>query len=279
MNIEIYQTFHRPWPYRTACDWITPVAVGNYNEPAFLKDNTGDNIAHLNPYYAEFTTMYWAWKNRPLPDIVGFYHYRRYLHVDQHDENFRWAGKIDKGSRYEISCIDQRHMIDQMSSEAAKNKILSMMESTDILMSFPMRFDVPVPQQWIQHHPVEPLQVFVEELIAVMPHNEKKIKFFLSQYGQINWPVMIMRKNTFLRFCNQLFPLLDRVFRRIGTPYDAYQNRYLCFLVERFLPLWLHLEEIYPSYVPCVTLHEVATPTVMRKTMVEETHRAGPIPR
>ena len=112
MTIEIYQTFHRPFPYKKQCEWIKPVGVGGYSEPGFLTDNTGDNIANLNPYYSEFTTMYWVWKNRQLPDVVGFYHYRRYLHIDQYDDNFRWGGKIDKGTHFQVDYIEEPHVLD-----------------------------------------------------------------------------------------------------------------------------------------------------------------------
>ena len=259
MNIEIYQTFHRPFPYKK-CDWIKPVGVGGYHEPGFLKDNTGDNIAHLNPYYSEFTTMYWVWKNVQLPDAVGFYHYRRYLHIDHHDRNFKWGGKIDKGSHYQVDYIEQPHVMELLTSDHYKEKITSMLQSTDAITGYPMRFDVTVPQQWAQHHPMEPLIAFVDELKQQYPHNHRQINYFFSQYGRCTWPVMIMKKDLFLRFCETLFPLLDRIFKKIGTPYNSYQNRYLCFLVERFIPVFFHLNNVHPNWVPTMTLYTPEVP-------------------
>jgi hypothetical protein len=253
MNLKIFQTIHKPFP-RKSCDWIVPVAVGQYNESGVIKDNTGDNISHLNPYYAEFTTMYWAWKNALEDcDAVGFYHYRRYLHVMHHDEDFKWAGKIDKGSHFQVDYRKNPHMLETVVSDSYRNKIIDMLHSTEVISGYHMRFDTTVPQQWAQHHPAEPFAVFLEELEKQYPRYQPQIRGFFSSYGRINWPVFIMRRETFLRFCEQLFPLLDSVFHRVGTPYDSYQNRYLCFLVERFMPLWYTMERINPNFVPTMT--------------------------
>ena len=252
MNLKIFQTIHKPFP-RKSCDWITPVAVGNYSEPGAVKDNTGDNISHLNPYYAEFTTMYWAWKNAQDYDAIGFYHYRRYLHVMHHEQDFTWEGKIDKGSHFQVDYTQNQHFLETVASDAYKNRIIDMLSATEVISGFPMRFDVPIPQQWIQHHPVEPLQVFLDELVKQYPNHQQLIKVFFSKYGQICWPVFVMRRETFMKFADELFGLLHNVFAKIGTPYDAYNNRYVCFLVERFLPLWFMLHRINPNFVPTVT--------------------------
>lgn len=37
----------------------------------------GENINHLNPYYAELCTLYWVWKNNIKSKKIGFCHYRR----------------------------------------------------------------------------------------------------------------------------------------------------------------------------------------------------------
>ena len=262
MNIEIYQTFHKQFPRNSKCNWITPVAVGSYSESGMVKDNTGDNIAQLNPQFGEFTTMYWAWKNRSLPDVVGFYHYRRYLHLDAHDENFTWEGKIDKGTHYQVNISDQPHVLDLMTSDSYLGKLESMFESTEAIMGYPMRFPVTVPQQWAQHHPMDSLIAFVQELTKQYPTRSAEINYFFSQYGQIHWPIVIMRKQVFQNFCEQMFPLLFAIFNRIGTPYDAYQNRYVCFLVERFIPMWLWLERINPRCVPTMTFFTNDIPLV-----------------
>ena len=253
MKLKIFQTIHKPFP-RYSCDWIVPVAVGNYSEANCVKDNLGDNIAHLNPYYAEFTTMYWAWKNAVADcDAVGFYHYRRYLHVMQHEQDFVWEGKIDKGSHFQVDYTKNDKFLQMVVSADYKNRIIDMLSATEVISGFPMRFDVPIPHQWAQHHPGKPLEVFYKTLMDMYPQHNEFIHAYFKKYGQICWPVFIMRKQTFLRFAQELFTILHHVFKIIGTPYDACNNRYLCFLVERFIPMWYMMQNINPNYVPTVT--------------------------
>ena len=42
-------------------------------------DAGGDDISCLNPLLNEMTSIYWFWKNKQLPDYVGFNHYRRFF--------------------------------------------------------------------------------------------------------------------------------------------------------------------------------------------------------
>jgi hypothetical protein len=77
-----------------------PVGLGDEDfSDEWLKDNTGDNIAYKNQFYAEYSFHYWLWKNMldKIPDNkwIGFTGYRRYwansnkIHSDQISEVIR----------------------------------------------------------------------------------------------------------------------------------------------------------------------------------------------
>lgn len=50
-----------------------------------LKDNTGDNISHLNQIFLETTGHYWVWKNAKKSNYVGFEHYRRHINLNENN--------------------------------------------------------------------------------------------------------------------------------------------------------------------------------------------------
>ena len=63
-------------------DYI-PVGLGDgYFNKRWLQDKTGDNIAHKNPFYGEYTFHYWLWKNELINlkdnEWIGFCAYRRF---------------------------------------------------------------------------------------------------------------------------------------------------------------------------------------------------------
>ena len=55
----------------------------------FQGDDTGDNISDLNLYLNELTVTYWAWKNAPKTDYIGFAHYERYFMLPDSDSTDR----------------------------------------------------------------------------------------------------------------------------------------------------------------------------------------------
>lgn len=86
------------------CNWIPnaiPIEVGAESRTNYLydiRDNTGDNISKLNPWFGELTALYWIWKNtkHKADDIIGFCHYNKYLDISQKKvEKLISSGKVE----------------------------------------------------------------------------------------------------------------------------------------------------------------------------------------
>ena len=82
-NLEIYCTALQ---YFNVLDklpsYIKPLGLGNHTYPKhWLAETNGENIVDLNNYFAEWTGLYWIWKNRlnNMSDNhwVGNCHYRK----------------------------------------------------------------------------------------------------------------------------------------------------------------------------------------------------------
>ena len=95
-NLKILVGCHKPCPYpdivKNHSDIFIPILGGAIESnlkpfwPGMIRDDTMDNISWLNPYYSEYTCLYWGWKNYDMignPEYFGFAQYRRFLDVDE----------------------------------------------------------------------------------------------------------------------------------------------------------------------------------------------------
>ena len=80
-KVVIYVLTHKKFEEEYDKNLYKPLLNGSYfisENLNYIRDDTGDNISKLNPYFAELTGEYWAWKNSDA-DIIGFNHYRRWF--------------------------------------------------------------------------------------------------------------------------------------------------------------------------------------------------------
>lgn len=80
-KVLIYVLTHKKFEEEYNKELYKPLLNGSYfisENLNYIRDDTGDNISKLNPYFAELTGEYWAWKNSDA-DIIGFNHYRRWF--------------------------------------------------------------------------------------------------------------------------------------------------------------------------------------------------------
>jgi len=78
-SVQIVIAAHKP--YRMPADPIyLPLQVGASGKESigFRRDDEGENISELNPFFCELTGLYWAWKNAEA-DYRGLVHYRRHF--------------------------------------------------------------------------------------------------------------------------------------------------------------------------------------------------------
>ena len=80
-ELEIYVLTHKKITENYDNTLYKPIVNGSAlsNEDfGYLRDDIGENISKLNPYFAELTGQYCVWKNSKA-NIIGFCHYRRWF--------------------------------------------------------------------------------------------------------------------------------------------------------------------------------------------------------
>ncbi len=148
-TVAILVAHHKPFPY-PSCSWLRPIAIEalvNAIPPGqeMLRDDAGDNIHGKIPSYNELGALYWLWKN-DHSDVVGLYHYRRYLSLVP-ISNFQQEAKW-------------RNVFDFLVSPEQRLKILDALETSDFIVPRPIFFSKSSREQYLETQPLEPWLVF-----------------------------------------------------------------------------------------------------------------------
>jgi hypothetical protein len=231
-TLKIFQTFHKNYPRPPDVEWIQPIGVNGYKFKESISDGSGDNISVLNPFYCELTAMYWAWKN-DKSEILGFYHYRRYLNliVDQ-----TWLSPPPN------SMPPNPDTLAYLAWEQQRIRIEKLLDVFDIIVPRSYAARPSVEGQYRGLCQQEPWDLFMHTVADKYP----KSKPYLGILNTIGYfpacNIFITKRPLFEKYCESLFPVIDSIYSKIGHPYDAQQNRYPGFLAERFLGIWMYME-------------------------------------
>jgi len=202
-----------------------PVFVGSKGKEdiGFQRDDEGENISHLNPYYCELTGLYWCWKNLDC-DYLGLVHYRRYF-------SFKNEKAKDESE--------------------ALNKVLKNKEFESLIKDY--KIFVPKKRNYyietIYNHYVHTFEA--EQLEIVREIIENKYHKYLNIYDQFMnqkkaymFNMAIMPKNLFDDYCAWVFDILNDLFQKRGTEnMTNFEQRYPGRISELLFNVWL-LEKI-----------------------------------
>lgn len=199
-------------------DMYIPLQVGaeGKEDLGYTKDNTGDNISSLNPYFCELTGLYWAWKNVNA-DYIGLAHYRRHF-SNKHGSRF------DSVLTYE----DIKPYLDKIKVFVPKKR----------------RYYIETLYSHYAHTHYEEHLTITRKIIE--DNYPSYIKFFdkvmNQRYGYM-FNMMIIKKEYFNEYCTWLFDILFKLDKTIDrTKLDSFQARYLGRISELLFNVWLSYE-------------------------------------
>ena len=168
-----------------------------------IRDSLGeDNISNKNRQYCELTGIYWAWKNDEA-EYIGFSHYRRRFVLSEDQVKFVTSDKVD------------------------------------VIVTEPLVNFATVKGQYAKDHIAEDWDVLLDVINELAPQYLASAQKVQESVFYFAYNMFIMKKKIFDEYCSFLFPILRRCEELIGEHEDVYQNRYVGFLAERLLNVFL----------------------------------------
>lgn len=241
-TVHIY-VCHHTTGFMFEDDVFRPIQVGRALASVHLPiqgDDTGDNISIKNREYCELTALYWAWKNDPDAEWIGFMHYRRFL-------DFACTGiKTDP-----FGCIPLKNMTSQTLQQMGLNAetVLKTIENSPNACAI-------IPEKWsvrnvgftsLYQHYAEADYHFAHDLNLTRAVISDLYPDDLSAFDTVMTAdegyftnVFVFRRDLFDAYCSWLFIILSEVERRAElTNYCAQARRIYGYLGERLFNVFM----------------------------------------
>lgn len=228
-DIKILIATHKTWEMPSESIYL-PVQVGSKGKDSlgYQRDDEGESISELNPYFSELTALYWAWKNLDI-DYLGLVHYRRYFTKPYYSKK---------------STIDERVVDKQM--------LDSLLEKDVALVPKKRNYYIETLKSHYEHtldktH-LEVARAIINESI---PEYLSAFDLVLNQRGGYMYNMFIMPKKMADQYCDWLFPILFELFERIGHEnLTAFEQRYPGRVSELLFNVWLKKNNIQAREIP-----------------------------
>lgn len=185
--------------------WEIPIQAGaalTDRKICQVQDHTGEHISCKNRQYCELTALYWIWKNDGA-DYAGLSHYRR--HFEMNEEMLRKLAGSD----------------------------------IDVVLTLPILNFPSVREVYGHDHVVTDWDRMLEAVRVLQPSYMPDVIALQNGNYYYGYNMLIARKRILDDYCGWLFPLLDYCEKRCEKKADRYQERYIGFLAERLLTVYM----------------------------------------
>lgn len=201
----------------------------------WTRDNSGDNISHLNAGYCELTGLYWGWKNLEA-DYIGLVHYRRHFCLKR---------KGRDPYRNILTGDELRPLLEKYSVFVPKKRYY---------------FIETLYSHYAHTHYVEHLDITREIIRERCPEYIPSFDRVMKHRSGYMFNMMIMRRDLADQYCTWLFDILFALSDKMGDNKNLsfYQGRYFGRVSELILNVWLDYQ-ISSGRVPKSRVCELPT--------------------
>lgn len=227
----MYVVMHKPYNVKKD-DIYIPICVGdNYNNPEYINDSTGDNIAYLNNKINECTAIYWIWKNTRT-EYVGISHYRRYM--------------LNNNQKYVENILDNENVVEKL-------------KNVDILLCEHITFNSTLEEQI--KNSIQPeaydcgYNKVREALIKAHPEDVNVFDYVMGLHYFYPCNMFATTWSVFDEYCQWLFSFIIPAACNIDVSgYNAYSKRVIGFFAERMMTVWVIKKKLKVKELPYITV-------------------------
>lgn len=232
MKVSIYTAYHRSAP-RIQSASIQPIHVGRAKAeaplPEMTGDDSGDNLSARNQEWCELTALYWAWKNDRDSDAIGLMHYRRLLDLT----DLLPGGAVER-TPGRLHIPDWTAQVEAWLEREGAN--------WDIVLPRAHEMGRSVEENYRNSHQDQDFDLAREIVMRDHPEYASSFEAVASGHKVRLGNLALMKRPLFERYCVWLFDILFKVedAGKSRQYYSGYQTRYLGFLAERLLTVFVH---------------------------------------
>ena len=269
INFKMFLFYHFNPPYWIENDFISPVQVAAIDSDFPVRDDGGpDSIRNLNKYMAEYTGMYYVWKNfSGKLDYIGFGHYGKVILPQRDgpglplsapdfcaqygDLGFRQDALNDVCGRYDVILPTPNVVNTNGLCYYASNYIRKRFgfrtdeEISKRLNGLSRRQLLTLRQHYAAMHfedDFEKLLMAIEEIHGLSQRHA--CERVADGVGEFNGNLVMMRWDIFDKFMTWSYPLMQYLTRVIDVyepryANESYQIRVFGFLSERMLNMFI----------------------------------------
>ncbi len=185
----------------------------------FTCDNEGENVSEKNPYWCEYTALYWGWKNQVDVEYSGLCHYRRYFDIDITEKN--------------IDCL---------------------LNGADILV---VKQTIPMLSKrsrlknlaWVTT--AEDSVLFLDTLLSTYPQYKSEIiDYFFNSRLSIPYSMFVAKKKIFDQYCEFIFPVFEAMEKKMKPHGYSRQKRTMGYFGEYSLGLFILCNRLKYKTIP-----------------------------
>lgn len=231
--LKIYAARHiAPRVLDSQNDWIQTICVGGLKVDGCLTDDTGNNIADMNPFFSELTAHYWVRHNKPS-DYVGFFQYRRWLSFIP----------LEDGRSPEVHATEAE-TFDFVNAQRQRDFCLEILQTYDIILPRRYFFPFGIRRQFLDGPEMDLVMwdALLEAIKVLQPKYYKMLNYLnISQYAYMRC-MYVTSWELFCAYFDELYVILMYVFNRHSERYKnkPIERRFCAYLSERYMTLWLH---------------------------------------